>query len=184
MVSFFPFLFWVLPHKVYQLTREQAERIREPIVEEKKTRSYFWFIMGSTVIVKPLLAPLLEKSISSSIAINSMIIVGYTIAMLFFRVRYLKYQNQQLSQKIKLQDLETQKIKISPKYFRQFINPIWMFLFLILLLFMTGYVFIIDGVFFGILLYLIFLPTFFMPLFIFYNPDMGKDDQYQVSLVE
>lgn len=179
---FIPFLIWFMPQKVYKIDRKTADNLRSPVSSSDNSSSIAWIGAGGAAILSPLLKPLLDYTLESRVLVNLLLLIGTAAFIIFLRLYLRNALQNRLSKKVDSGQLDVVWMKIRPKYFRQYSDPVLSFLFIGALLLIPIYGFVDTS---SIILLVTFIVLLLLALIlssIVIYPLFGKTNLYKVSL--
>lgn len=179
---FIPFLFWLMPHKIYKVDFETVERLKEPSTGSNNLGTIMIIGIGGSAVLSQILQPILDFSFETMMYINVMIAIIFMIVVVLLKSYFHKSSSSRLSELVDLKDLETMIIKVKPKFSKQLILPIVYHLLCLLFLISSLLFFIVTSNFIGVITFVVFL---FMLLFInttVIHPNLAKTSTYRLTL--
>ncbi|MCR6105704.1 DUF443 family protein [Salipaludibacillus agaradhaerens] len=129
---FFPFVFWLFPHKGYRIDDEKViEQIQNNIIPQKKTIHYNFLALGTSLAIAKLLGEIDDYfQLATSSVTNIVILVCSLIVFFLFSCRISHILKGNLTEKVAINQLSTDHLVIRPSSFKH------SFLFFICYLFM------------------------------------------------
>lgn len=180
---FLPILLWLMPHKVYKINAEIAEELRAPTSYTRGSKGVVWFGAGGAAVLTPLAQSLLDQTIGLTLFINLLLLMIITIIMISLRLYLRKSLRNKLYKTVDVEKLETKVIRIWPKYFTQYTNPLIIILFIGMFVIGMFYLFLIMSNLIPLVVFLMALPLLLIMNVVFINPGFGKKNVYRVSIV-
>lgn len=182
---FLPFLFWLIPQKMYKVDTEIARELREPTAGSTSSPStYGWLGAGGALILTPIVKPLLDHTVESTMLINIVLLIGLVTFFILLRLHLHKMTRDKLYQTVDIDKLETIKVKIRPKYISQYTNPIFFWLFSGAFALLVGfYAFLITSDLIPLVSFVVFFPMHLLVGSFVVHPHIGKTKLQRVFIV-
>lgn len=180
---FFPLLFWLMPQKMYKVDGKVVEKLKAPASGSNNSGGVVMIGAGGAVILTPLVKPILDLTIESTELINLLLLIGSGSIIIFLRLYMRKSLSNGLYKTVDIDKLDTVKIKIRPKYFKQYSDPVFGILFSGVFFIGSIYVFLETSNFIPLIIFLISLPMLLFLSSTVIHPQLGKTNLYRVSLV-
>jgi len=178
---FLPLLFWLMPQKAYNVNLNTIESLRAPTSTSTNLSSIISLGIGGSVILSQVLKPILDFSIQTAMIVNVLMLILTASIIFYLRLYSRKKSYQRLHNSVDLESLDTMLIKIKPKFFKQYIVPIFGHLFFVILTIFSISLFITTGNFIGIIFFTLFFSFVLIADTSAVHPDLGKVNLYQIT---
>ena len=179
----FPVLLWLMPQKVYKIKAEISEELKAPTSHSGDSKGVVWFGAGGAAVLTPLLQPLLEQTIGLTVFVNLLLLMILTTIIISLRLYLRKSLHNKLYKMVDIEKLETRVIRIWPKYFTQYTNPLIIVLFFSVFVVGMFYFFLTTSDVIPLFVFFIMLSVILIMNVVFINPSFGKKNIYRVSIV-
>lgn len=136
---------------------------------------------GGAAILTPIIQPLLDHTIESTLLVNLVLLIGSAAFIIFLRLYLSKVLRNQLHKKVDIDYSETVMIKTRPKFFKQYFLPLMVTLSFGTLAVVMFYLFLITSELIPLVVFLIMFPMSLFRNWTFINPDFGKTNLYRVN---
>lgn len=180
---FIPFLFWIMPQKMYKIDTETVEKLKIPPDQKNKMGSLILIGIGGSAVLSQILKPILDFTIGTAMLVNALLLIITGAIIIFLRLYTRQYLRNRLRKTVDTDKLESVTIKVRPKYIKQYFIPIFGCLFwcFFLVLMIPG--FLKTGDFIPLFVYLVFLPALLIFNTTFIHPYIGKTNLYRITSV-
>src|SRR5690625_2353693 len=178
---FLPLLFWLLPQKAYIVNLKTIEKIRAPTSTSPNLSIIISIGIGGSVVLSRILKPILDFSIQTAMIVNLLMLILTASIIFYLRLYSRKKMYQRLHNSVDLENLGTILIKIKPKFFKQYIVPIFGHLFFTILTIFSISLFITTGNFIGIICFTLFFSLVLIADASAVHPDLGKVNLYRIT---
>lgn len=180
---FIPFLFWLMPQRMYKVDVNIVEELKAPTSGANNSGGIVMIGAGGAAILSPLIKPILNFTIQSTVLVNLLLLIGSAAIIIFFRLYMRQSLRNRINKTIDIEKLDTVKVKIKPKYFKQYIFPIFSYLFCGIFVIGSSLLFLETSNFIPLISFLVFLPFLLIVNTAVIHPNLGKTNLYRVSLV-
>lgn len=183
-LMFMPVLLWLMPQKIYKIDADIAKELSVPTSYTSESKGIVWLGAGGAAVLTPLVQPLLDQAIGSTIIVNLLLLMIVTTILISLKLYIRKSLLNKVSNTVDIDQLETKTIRIWPKYFMQYINP---FIFIIFIgFFVVGsfYLFLILSDLIPLIGFLVALSLLLILNMFFIDPRFGKKNFYRVSITK
>lgn len=180
---FIPFLFWFMPQKMYKVDANIVEELKTPTSGSFNLGGFILIGAGGGAILAPLLKPILNFTIQSTLLVNLFLLIGSAAIIIILRLYMRNTLRNRVNNMIEDKQLDAVTVKIKPKYFKQYTFPIFIYLFCIVFVFGSSLLFLETSNFIPLVSYLFFLPFLLIASTAFVHPNLGKTNLYRVSHV-
>lgn len=182
-LMFMPVLLWLMPQKMYKVDADIAKELSVPTSYTSESKGIVWLGAGGAAVLTPLVQPLLDQTIGSTIIVNLLLLIIVTTIFISLKLYIRKTLRNKVSRTVDIDRLENKTIRIWPKYFMQYINPFIFILFIGFWVVAMFPLFLKTSNLIPLIVYLIMLPLLLVLNMFFIDPRFGKKNLYRVSIV-
>lgn len=180
----FPFLFWLFPQKLYVVDGETIDKVITRHAS-KNNLGMFGVLGGvGAVLLTPLVKPFLDHTIQSSLLVDIVLITGYVVIVVAFRIYLHNKLQEKIEKKISLESFPTRTIKIRPRYFKQFFLAIVLHLFIIVFGIFSVLFYVQVGHIAGLMMLLLLIPALTISGMFAVHPNFGKNNVYRMKFID
>src|SRR5699024_2861420 len=147
-----PFLFWWMPQKVYKADYKIVEKLKESTSDGNNLGVIFILGVGGSAVLSRILKPIMDFSMQTNVLSNIFLLIIFNV-----RLYMRKLLGKRLSKLVDLTELNSRTIKLKPKYFRQYLVPVFIQLFFLIFIIALGFAFTQTSNFIGIFSFIVFL---------------------------
>lgn len=180
---FLPFLFWLIPQKMYKIEQEEIKKLNTVILEHGHADHVAWFGTGLAMIGFPFLDSFLSSTLPTSNWISLLIVVIYSLVIISIRVYYRRHLYERLNKKIKLKRSDLIKVRIQPTHLKQLLTPLLFTLFFAFFLFDSIVSLANKNLGLGLYMFFLIFPLWLISQNFYFNSNIGKNNIYQVRTV-
>lgn len=155
---FFPFLFWLMPQKIYKIDFETVKKLKVSVSGTSNLGIIMIVGIGGSAVLSRILQPMLDFSIQTTTLGNVVMLIIPVVIITFLRLYLRGKLNEKLEKSLNLDRLHTGKIKVKPKFLKHYVAPIFSHLFFLFVIFFAAIFFIQTSHFVGIMCFIVVFP--------------------------
>lgn len=155
---FFPFLFWLMPQKIYKIDFETVKKLKEPVSGPNNLGTIMIIGIGGSAVLSRILQPILDFNVQTTTLGNVVMLIIPVVIITFLRLYMRGKLNEKLKESVSLDRLYTGTIKVKPKLLKHYIAPIFSHLFFLLVILFAAFFFIQTSHFVGIICFIVIFP--------------------------
>ncbi|MBU5465371.1 DUF443 domain-containing protein [Virgibacillus sp. MSJ-26] len=175
-----PFLFWWMPQKVYKADYKIVEKLKESTSDGNNLGVIFILGVGGSAVLSRILKPIMDFSMQTNVLSNIFLLIISTLIIINVRLYMRKLLGKRLSKLVDLTELNSRTIKLKPKYFRQYLVPVFIQLFFLIFIIALGFAFTQTSNFIGIFSFIVFLSLLSLCNTTTIHPNLGKRNLYRI----
>lgn len=175
-----PFLFWLMPQRVYKVDFETVENLRASTSGGNNLVSIFILGIGGSTVLSRLLRSILDFSIQTTLLVNILMLIISALIIIYLRLHIRGSLGDRLDEFVDIKELDGKTIKLKPKFFKQCIVPIFSYLFFLLIVIGAILLFLETNNFIGIFSFIVFLSLLSLCNTTTIHPNLGKRNLYRI----
>ena len=163
--SVFPFIYWFIPHTVYQIDKATYEKLQIP---DEKKRSKSWLIvlvLGVSVPLGRVLASFTDQYVDAMpyVFMTIMFVIFIAISV-SFRLLLHRSRKRKIHHKTELNELSKQEIKIRPATLGGYFQALFLYFFFLCLSVFAGFLYaelqdFLAGICFAVFVFMFLLTN-------------------------
>src|SRR5690625_2512689 len=122
-----------MPQRVYKVDFETVENLRVSTSCGNKLVSIFILRIGGSTVLSRLLRSILDFSIQTTLLVNILMLIISALIIIYLRLHIRGSLGDRLDEFVDIKELDDKTIKLKPKLFKQYIVPIFSYLFFLLI---------------------------------------------------
>src|SRR5699024_11431450 len=125
----FPFLYWILPNRVYKVENtEIVEELMAPTIKQKLDFSTYGWIAGLSMVLGNLLSPLIDYFVFDTSVRTNKIIMSILFTFIFLFIFFVNRMfKKRVYQTVELHKLPRSWLWIRPTSFKSVILTLWVY---------------------------------------------------------